>query len=79
MTQQSMALGFALMEHMGPSALAGDRMSLIEAFELGWDARAQHVRKLVTTDHETKEQFVARVMAALDDRDTLTGELFGGE
>ena len=67
MTQQSMALGFAIMEHMGPAALAGDRMSLIEAFELGWNARAKHIRGLVTTDQETKEQFVARVMAALED------------
>jgi len=65
--EQSMAFGLAVIEHMGPAALAGDRMSLLDAFELGWKAKGAHVRTLVTTDHETKAQFIERVFAALED------------
>ena len=66
MKEQNMALGFALMEHLGPAALLGDKMSPIDAFELGWKAKGDHIRGLVTTDHESKEQFIRRVIAALE-------------
>jgi len=35
------AFGFALMEHLGPDALTGGKMTPIRAFELGWEARGQ--------------------------------------
>lgn len=33
------ALSMAVMEHLGPAALTGGKMSVLEAFELGWQAR----------------------------------------
>ena len=33
-----MALGFAIMEHLGPAALTGGRISPIDSFTLGWNA-----------------------------------------
>lgn len=36
--QVSDALGFALMEHLGPAALTGGTMSIHDAFVLGWNA-----------------------------------------
>ena len=35
------ALGFALMEHLGPAALTGGTMSIHDAFVLGWNAAPQ--------------------------------------
>ena len=66
MNNQSMAFGLAVIDHLGPAALAGDGMSPIDAFELGWKAKGQHIREMITTDHETKDQFIARVLAALE-------------
>ncbi len=34
------ALSFAIIEHLGPHALIGGKMSVIDAFEKGWEARA---------------------------------------
>lgn len=35
------ALGFALLEHLGPAALTGGTMSVHDAFVLGWNAAPQ--------------------------------------
>lgn len=62
MNNQNMAFGLAIIEHLGPAALAGDGMSPIDAFELGWKAKGQH-------DHNrsrNKRPFIARVLVALE-------------
>jgi hypothetical protein len=34
------ALNLAVIEHLGPAALSGGKMSVLDAFEIGWQARA---------------------------------------
>lgn len=34
------AFGFAVLKHLGPTALAGDTVSPYDAFKMGWDAHA---------------------------------------
>ena len=41
MNTKADALGFALMEHLGPAALTGGTMSVHDAFVLGWNAAPQ--------------------------------------
>lgn len=51
-------LAFAIIGHLGPAALAGDKMSVYDAFKLGWqaakrDARAQAPQeRAAVTDRE---------------------------
>lgn len=38
---ESELLSNAVMEHLGPAALTGGKMSILQAFELGWKARSE--------------------------------------
>ena len=39
------ALNDAIMEHLGPAALTGGKMSILEAFELGWQAAKEQGKR----------------------------------
>ncbi len=50
------ALGFAVMEHLGPASLTGGTMSILQAFALGWRARDAHTAAALAASNELAER-----------------------
>ena len=69
------AMDIAIMEHLGVAALTGGTMSVLQAFELGWQARASMASPQLTEACRHRATRINALEALERIRDIAEGEL----